>query len=70
MLLDLGAKAQFINLVNDFAQVVAALNLVLDLAEDFPNLVFDGVRAARLLLEAMQVRKKFPVHEVTEVVTG
>ena len=36
------------NVVDDLAQVVAALNLVLDLA----NLVLNGVRAARLLLEA------------------
>jgi len=56
--------------VDDFAQVIAALNLVLDLAEDLPDLVFDGVRPARLLLEAVQVRKEFPIHEIAEVVAG
>ena len=49
---------------------IAALNLVLDLAENFANLVFDGVGAGRLLLEAVQVRKELPVHEVAEIVAG
>jgi hypothetical protein len=60
VLLGLGAEAQFVDMVDDLAQVVAALNLVLDLAENLPNLVFDGVRAARLLLEAVQVGKELP----------
>ena len=70
MLLGLRAEAQFVNVIDNLAQVVAALNLVLDLAEDLPNLVFDGVRAARLLFEAVQVGKELPVHEVAEVVAG
>src|SRR5436309_9770891 len=59
-----------VNVVDDLAQDVAALDLVLDLAEDFPDLVFDSVRSARLLLEAMQVRKELRVDEVAEVVAG
>ena len=70
MLLGLRAEAQFVDVVDDLAQVVAALNLVLDLAEDFADLVFDGVRAAGLLLEAVQVGKELPVDEVAEVVAG
>jgi hypothetical protein len=46
------------------------LNLVLDLAEYLPNLVFDGVRAARLLLETVQIGKELPVYKVAEVVAG
>jgi hypothetical protein len=37
-------EVQFINVVDDLAQVVAALNLVLDLAKYLPDLVFDRVR--------------------------
>ena len=70
MFLDLRAEAEDIDVVDDLAHVVAALDLVLDLAEDLPNLVFDGVRAARLLLELVQVGKQLPVHEVAEVVPG
>ena len=70
MLLLLRAEVQFVDLIDDLAEVVAALNLVLDLAEYLANLVFDGVRAARLLLEAVQVGKELPVHEVAEVVAG
>jgi hypothetical protein len=51
VLLGLGPEAQFVNVVDDLAQVVAALDLVLDLAEYLPDLVLDGFRAARLLLE-------------------
>jgi len=54
----LRSEAQFVYLVDNLAQVVAALNLVLDLAENLPNLVVDGVRATRLLLESMKVREK------------
>ncbi len=57
-------------MVDDLAQVVAAGDLVLDLAEDFPHLVFDGVRSGGLLLEAVQVGEEFLVHEVAEVVAG
>ena len=41
--------------------VVAALNLVLDLTEYLANLVLDGVRSARLLLEAVQVGEELQV---------
>ena len=60
VLLGLRAEVQFVNVVDDLAQVVATLNLVLDLAENLPNFVFDGVRAGRLLLEAVQVGKELP----------
>ena len=59
VLLGLRAEAQFVDVVDDLAQVVAALNLVLNLAEDFADLVFDGVRPGRLLLEAVQVGESF-----------
>ena len=55
VLLGLRAEAQLVDVVDDLAQVVAALDLVFDLAEDFADLVFDGVRPAGLLLEAVQV---------------
>ena len=59
MLFGLGAEAQFVNVVYDLTQVVAALDLVLDLPEDLADLVFDGVRSAGLLLEAVEVRNSF-----------
>ena len=66
MLLVLRAEAELVNVVNDFAQVVAALNLVLNFAEDFANLVFDGVRPGGALLEAVEVGKELGVDEVAE----
>src|SRR5262249_40072159 len=54
VLLSLRAETQLVDVVDNLAQVVAALDLVFDLAEYLPDLVFDGVRAARLLLEAVQ----------------
>jgi len=45
VLLGLRAKAQFVDVVDDFAQVVAAVDLILDLSEDLADLVFDGVRS-------------------------
>jgi hypothetical protein len=53
VLFGLRAEAQLVNVVDDFAEVVAALNLVFDFAEDFTDFVFDGVGAAGLLLETV-----------------
>jgi hypothetical protein len=61
---------QLVHAVDDLAQVVAALDLVADLAENLADLVFDGVRAAGALLEAVQVGAELEVDEVPEVVTG
>ena len=70
MLLGLRAEPQFVDVVDDLAEVVAAVNLVFDLAEDLADLVFDGVRPAGLLLEAVQVGEELLVDEVAEVVAG
>ena len=70
VLLGLRAEAKFVNVVNDFAQVVAALNLVLNLAKDFANLVFDGVWPGRPLLETVQVGKELAVDKIAEIVAG
>ncbi len=70
MLFRLGAKAQFVNVVDDLAQVVAALDLILNLAENLPDFVFDGVRAAGLFLEPLQIREELQIDEVPEVVAG
>ena len=70
MLLGLRAEAQFVDVVDDLAQVVAALNLVLDLAEDLADIVFDGVRPAGSLRISVQVGKELAVDEVAEVVAG
>jgi hypothetical protein len=66
----LRAEAQLVNVVNDLAQVIAALDLVLDLAEYFPNFVFNGVGAGGLLLEAVQIGKELAADEVAEIVSG
>lgn len=68
MLLGLGGEAEFVDVVDDLAQVVAALNAVLNLTEDFTNLVFDGVWPGGLLLEAVQVREKLGVDELDQVI--
>ena len=70
VLLGLGAEAEFVNVVNDLPQVVAALNLVLNFAEDFADLVFNGVRTGGALLEPVEVGEEFAVDEIAEVVAG
>ena len=70
MLLGLRGEAQFIDVFDDLAQVVAALDAVLYFAEDLADLVFDGVRAGGLLLEAVQVGEELGVDELNEVVAG
>ncbi len=70
VLFGLRAEAEFVDVVDDFAQIVAAVDLVLDLAEDFADLVFDGVRAIGFLLEAVQVGKQLAVYEVAQIIAG
>jgi|GEM_PF-686144 len=70
VLLGLGREAEFVDVVDDLAQVVAALDAVFDLTEDFADLVFDGVRAGGLGLEAVQVGEELAVDEGDEVVAG
>jgi hypothetical protein len=38
----LGGEAEFVDVVDDLAWVLAALDAVFDLAEDFADFVFDG----------------------------
>jgi hypothetical protein len=56
--------------IDDLAQVVAAADLVLNLAEDFADLVFDRVGASGALLEAVEIREELSVDEVAQVVAG
>ena len=70
VLLGLGCKAEFVDVVDDLAEIVAALNAVLNLAEDFTDLISDGVRAGGLLLEPVQVGEELLVDEGDEVVAG
>ena len=58
MLLALRAETQLVDMVDDLAQIVAAGDLVFDLREDLSDFVFDGVRTARFLGEAVQVREE------------
>jgi hypothetical protein len=46
VLLGLGAEAQAIDYIDDFAQVVAAADLVAQLTEDLADLVLNRVRPA------------------------
>jgi hypothetical protein len=70
VLLGLGLEAEFVDVVDDLAEVVAALDAVLYLAEDFADLVFDGVRAAGLLLETVKIGEELGVDEGDEVITS
>jgi len=70
VLLGLGAEAQFVDVVDDLAQIVAALDAVFDLPENLPDLVFNRVRPARALLEPVQVGEELAVDEIAEVVAG
>jgi hypothetical protein len=55
-------------MIHDFAEIVAARNLVFDFAEDFANFVFDRVRASGLLLKSVQIGEEFAVDEEKQIV--
>lgn len=70
MFFSLRAEAQLIDMLDDLAEVVAAGDFVLDLAEDFTDFVFDGVRSRGPLPEAVEVGEQLSTDEVTEIVAG
>ncbi len=70
VLFGLRAEAQFVDVVDDLAEVVAALDFVFDLAENLADFVFDGVRAAGSLLEAVEIGKELAADEVAKVIAG
>jgi hypothetical protein len=70
VLLGLRTEAEGIHVIDDLAEIVAALNFVFYLTEDFTDFVFDGVWAAGFLFEAMEVRKELLVDEIAQVIAG
>jgi hypothetical protein len=56
--------------VDDFAQVIAAMDLVLDLAENLADFIFDGVRPAGPFPETMEIREKLAVDEFAQIIPG
>jgi len=64
---DLRAEAEFVDVVDDFAQIVAALDAALNLHEDFANLVFDGIRSGRALLKPHEVGEELLINKDDEV---
>lgn len=70
VLLGLRAEAQIIDVVDDLTQVITALDLILDLPEDFTDLIFDRIRPAGPLLEAVQVGKELRGDELAQVIAG
>ena len=70
MLFGLRAEVEFVDVVDDLAQVVAALDFVFNFPKDFADLVFDSVGPAGFLLETVQIGKELAVDEVAKVIAG
>ena len=68
VLLGLRTETEFVDVIDDLAEVISAADLVLYLPEDLADLVLNRVRPARPLLEAVEVREESPVDEIDEVV--
>ena len=64
-----GLEAESVHLLQDVAEVVAALDAVTDFGEDDTNLDFDGLRAT-CLTELAEVREEFSVDKVNQIVTN
>jgi len=68
--LDLRAKAPSVDVVDDPAQVVAALDAGFYRAEDFADFTFTGIRAGGALLGSNEVGEELAVDESAEVVAA
>jgi hypothetical protein len=70
MLFRMGAKFQLINALNHVSQVVATLNLVFDLAEDFADFILNRVRPFGFGLKLLQIGKKLMVNKILQIVAA
>lgn len=61
---------QFVYMVDNLSQVIAALDLVLYLPEDLSDLLFDGVGTAGLLFELLEIGEELLIDEIPEVIAG
>ena len=68
--LDLRAKAPSVDVVEDLAQVVAALDAGFYRAEDFADCAFAGIRAGGALHESNEVGEELAADESAEVVAA
>ncbi len=57
-------------MVNNLAEVVAAGNLVLDLAENLADFVLDRVWTTGFLFETVQIGKQLQVHIGDQIIAG
>lgn len=67
MLFLLGAEAQGVHQFKRIPQGITALEFVLNLAKDFTDFVFDGIRACGALFEALQVGEQIAVDVINQV---
>jgi hypothetical protein len=70
VLLGLRSEPQSIDVIDDLAQVVAALDFVLQLAKNLPDLVLDGIRTRGALGEPLQIREQLLVDELAQIIPG
>jgi hypothetical protein len=70
MLFRLRSETEFVDMVDDLAEVIPARNLVPDLAKNFANLIFDRIRSARPLLKSVEVWEEPRVHEIAQIITS
>ncbi len=70
VLLLLRAEPELVDQFQRVAERIAAAELAFDLAEDFADLVVDGVRAGGALLEAAKVREQLVIDEGSQVIAG
>ena len=70
MLFLLRTKAKHVNLIDDVAEVVSALKLVVYLSEYLADLVFNGVQARSAALETFEIWEELGVNEVLEIIAG
>lgn len=64
-----GRCVKGIDQLDNFVEVVARLKLVLKLAEDLTDLVFDGVGTVSPLFEAFEIGEELPINEVAKVIS-
>ena len=68
MLLHMGPEPQLVDQVDDLAEVVSALDLVLQLREYLTDLILDGIRTLGLSLEFLEVREQLESNINREVI--
>lgn len=63
-------KVELIDLIENLSEIIPALYPVFELAENFSDFVFDGIRTLGTVLKFLKVREKLMIDKIPKIISG